>query len=152
MLKLCENYSHKPAAELPLLFQRILQNTIHDHFRRNKTRANWTSLLSNLFAPKHEDESGDDDPLDSLLIEENSSCPTEPQSALEQAELIASIEQALAELSPRQREAFLLRYWEDLDITETASVMGCTEGSVKTHCFRATTALGAALKKKGVIL
>ncbi len=38
MLKLTEKYSDKPAAELPMLFQRILQNTIHDHFRRQKVR------------------------------------------------------------------------------------------------------------------
>ena len=46
MLKLTEKYSEKPAAELPMLFQRILQNTIHDHFRRQKVRSTWTTLLS----------------------------------------------------------------------------------------------------------
>lgn len=43
-----------------------------------------------------------------------------------------------------------MRYWEDMDIAETAAAMGCTEGSVKTHCSRATHTLAAALKLKGI--
>jgi RNA polymerase sigma-70 factor (ECF subfamily) len=60
------------------------------------------------------------------------------------------IEKTIETLPPRQREAFLLRYWEEMDVTETAKIMGCSEGSVKTHCSRATHALAMALKKKGV--
>jgi RNA polymerase sigma-70 factor (ECF subfamily) len=62
------------------------------------------------------------------------------------------IEQGLASLPARQREAFLLRYWEQFDVSETAKAMGCSEGSVKTHCSRATHALAAFLKSKGVTL
>lgn len=149
MLKLAENYGDKPAEELPLLFQRILQNTIRDHYRRQKVRTAWTTLFSSL-QPKHGEE--EFDPLDVLEDSENQSAPAAPEPSLQQKQLIALIEQALSDLPARQRESFLLRYWEGLDTIETAKAMGCTEGSVKTHCSRATHALAAALKMKGVEL
>ena len=62
------------------------------------------------------------------------------------------IEKEVEKLPARQRQAFLMRYWEDMDVAETASAMGCSEGSVKTHCSRATHALAAALKAKGITL
>lgn len=149
MLKLAENYGGKPAGELPLLFQRILQNTIRDHYRRQKIRSAWVTLFSAL-QPKNEDE--EFDPLDILEDSENQAAPDTPEVSLQQKQLMAHIEQALSDLPARQREAFLLRYWEGLDTIETAAAMGCTEGSVKTHCSRATHALAAALKTKGVEL
>ena len=75
-----------------------------------------------------------------------------PGTAAEQSELIELISKALETLPPRQREAFLLRYWEDLDVAETAEAMGCSQGSVKTHCSRAIQALGKALIAKGLRL
>jgi RNA polymerase sigma-70 factor (ECF subfamily) len=149
MLKLAEKYGGKAAEELPLLFQRILQNTIRDHFRRQKVRSAWVTLFSSL-QPKHDDE--DFDPLDVLEDEENQAVPAAPHEAFQQKQLIAIIEHAMKTLPARQREAFLLRYWEGLDTAETATAMGCTEGSVKTHCSRATHALAVELKKKGVEL
>ncbi len=149
MLKLAEKYGGKPADELPMLFQRILQNTIRDHYRRQKVRSMWTTLMSSLI-PQH-DES-DYDPLDTLQDADNNSQADRPDDALQQSQLMALIESELTKLPARQREAFLLRYWEDLDTAETAAAMGCSEGSVKTHCSRATHTLAAALKEKGVNL
>ncbi len=149
MLKLAEKYGHKPAEELPMLFQRILQNTLRDYYRRQKVRSTWVTLFS-AFQNKQNDE--EFDPLEVLEDNENHSTPDQPEQLFQQKQTIKYIEQALTTLPPRQREAFLLRYWEGLDTTETATVMGCTEGSVKTHCSRATHALAAALKAKGVDL
>ena len=149
MLKLADKYAGNPAEELPLVFQRILQNTIRDHYRRQKVRSMWTTLFSSL-SPQHEDD--ELDPLDTLQDSDNNSQAIAPDASLEQSQVIALIEEALINLPARQREAFLLRYWEDMDTTATAAAMGCTEGSVKQHCSRATHALSAALKAKGVNL
>lgn len=149
MLKLAEKYGDKPAEELPLLFQRILQNTIRDYYRRQKVRTSWVTLFSSMQSKPDSDEF---DPLDVLQDNNNQASPAAPENALQQKQLMVFIEQALSDLPARQREAFLLRYWEGLDTIETAIAMGCSEGSVKTHCSRATHALAVALKKKGVEL
>ena len=151
MTKLVESYSRKPAEELPLLFQRILQNTIRDCYRRQKTRSIWTTLFSSLLPANQEKEAEDYDPLETLELEGLSN-KNDPQKLLEQTQLISVLEKAIETLPARQREAFLLRYWEEMDVTETAKVMGCSEGSVKTHCSRATHALATSLKKQGIEL
>ena len=150
MLKLTENYGGKPAGELPMLFQRILQNTIHDHFRRQKVRSTWTTLLS-AFGQK-DDRDEEYDPLETLQAKSDSSAVADPASQLEQSQTIQLIEQALSRLPARQREAFLLRYWEELNVAEAAAAMGCSEGSVKTHCSRAVHALAEMLAAKGLKL
>jgi RNA polymerase sigma-70 factor (ECF subfamily) len=71
---------------------------------------------------------------------------------LERVQVLALIEKALEQLPARQRQAFLLRYWEELDVAAAAKIMGCSEGSVKTHCSRAAHALAAMLQKQGITL
>lgn len=149
MFKLAEKYGGKPAEELPLLFQRILQNTIRDYCRRRKVRTGWMALFSSLQTKDGEEEF---DPLDVLQDDENQSAPAAPDESLQQKQVIALIEQELSNLPARQREAFLLRYWEGLDTADAAKAMNCAEGSVKAHCSRATHALAVALKTKGVRL
>lgn len=146
MMRLAEKYGDRPSGELPLLFQRILQNAIRDHYRRTRTRMGHFVQLSSFEG--NEDEPTD--PLELLEVDEDSNPFATPTEALLQTQTLAAIETALHDLPPRQREAFLLRYWEGLDIAETAAVMGCSEGSVKTHCSRATQALAVALKTKGI--
>lgn len=146
MMRMAEKYGNRPAAELAPLFQRILQNAIRDHFRRSRTRAErFTSLTA-----FEDDEENPGDVLETLEMDEDANPFVAPLAALLQAETLNLVEEALKNLPPRQREAFLLRYWEGLDIAETAAIMGCTEGSVKTHCSRATHALAAALAAKGI--
>ena len=149
MLKLAEKYGAKPAAELPMLFQRILQNTILDYYRRQKVRSLWVTLFSSLSSGREDDES---DPLETLASADDSKPGEGPADRLERAQVIEVIEKELQLLPARQRQAFLLRYWEELDVAETAAVMGCSEGSVKTHCSRAAHALAAALRARGIEL
>lgn len=146
MMRLAEKYAGNPAEELPLLFQRILQNAIRDYYRRSRTRSEHFISLSALQGD--DDDAGD--PLDMLDLDDDLSRFATPSSALLQVETLQQIEDALQALPPRQREAFLLRYWEGLDIAETAAAMGCSEGSVKTHCSRAAHTLAAALEAKGI--
>jgi RNA polymerase sigma-70 factor (ECF subfamily) len=111
-------------------------------------RAFWVSPLAALKAADLDDD--DSDPLETLLTGDDSKIPGgAPAAALEQTQVLALIEKALEALPPRQRQAFLLRYWEELDVAQTAQIMGCSEGSVKTHCSRATHAIAAYLKSKG---
>lgn len=148
-MKLAEKYSDRPTRELPMLFQRILQNTIRDWFRRQKVRSTWTTLFSS-FGGKEDDD--DYDILETLQAEDTSNIPVSPAAQLEQAQLLTIIEQSIEKLPGRQREAFMLRYWEELDVAETAAAMGCSEGSVKTHCSRAVHTLSVLLKRQGISL
>ena len=145
MLKLAEKYADKPATEYPMLFQRILQNTMRDYWRRQKVRNLWTSLLSSFGAGQNGEE--DHDPLDTIDVEDEG---TNPAIQLERSQTMKIIEKALEKLPARQREAFVLRYWEDMDVAETAEMMGCSQGSVKTHCSRAVHTLASLLEKQGL--
>ena len=146
MMKLSQHYGDKPPAELPMLFQRILTNTILDWFRRQKTQHALISNLSDLGTAGSED----DDPLEMLEDLLGHEGTESAQDSLERSQTLKILESSIMELPARQREAFLMRYWEELDISETASAMGCSEGSVKTHCSRACHTLALALKKLGI--
>lgn len=148
MFKLSESYSDRPADELPLLFTRIVQNTIHDFFRRQKVRSTWVTLFSALTGADGEES----DPLEMLEAQPGSAAAESAADQVEREQVVGIIEQEISRLPARQREAFLLRYWEDLDVSETAASMKCSEGSVKTHCSRATQALAKALRARGIEL
>ena len=146
MLKLAEKYPERPVGEYPMLFQRILQNTMRDYWRRQKVRNLWTTLLSSFGSHDEDDER---DPME-ILGAENDNDKNEPSAQLEHSQTLAIIEDALKKLPARQREAFILRYWEDMDVAETAAAMQCSEGSVKTHCSRAVRALAVTLERHGL--
>jgi RNA polymerase sigma factor (sigma-70 family) len=150
MIKLAEKYGDKPAAELPMLFQRILQTTILDHFRREKVRTTWVSLFSNV--SRNAGDGDDIDLLDTYEAEQGSQASESSADKVERRQVLDLIDAEVQKLPPRQREAFLMRYWQDMDVAETAAAMGCSEGSVKTHCSRATHALAESLKSKGIQL
>ena len=147
MMKLAEHYGHKPPQELPMLFQRILSNATLDWFRRQKT---FNALFTHLGDFDGPDQDGDFDVLEALLSHSDQGQQESTQSQAERAQTLQAIEAAIEDLPARQREAFLMRYWEELDLAETASAMGCSQGSVKTHCSRAVSALSKALRLKGI--
>jgi RNA polymerase sigma-70 factor (ECF subfamily) len=134
MLQLVRSYAARPAAEWPPLFYRILENRIRDLQRRSTVRGRVMSWL-----PWNRDDDADD-PV--ALAPDPAPGPV---AQLQSGELMAALESALAELPARQRQAFLLRSLEGLDVAQTAQAMGCSEGSVKTHHFRAVQVLRARL-------
>jgi RNA polymerase sigma-70 factor (ECF subfamily) len=149
MMRLSEHYGHKPASELPMLFQRILSNCTMDWFRRQKTQ---NALFSNMSDFESSNEDSEFDLLETLNLQSHSEQTESAESSTQRAQTLRNIESEIQTLPARQREAFLLRYWEELDVAETAIVMGCSEGSVKTHCSRAVQALSKVLRAKGINL
>jgi RNA polymerase sigma-70 factor (ECF subfamily) len=147
MMKLAEHYGDKPVDELPMLFQRILSNCTLDWFRRQKTR---NALFSNLSEFESASDDGEFNLLETFSGSEDSEHIESAEDSSRRRQIFEEIEAQIKELPARQREAFLMRYWEEMDVAETAAAMGCSEGSVKTHCSRAVQALGRALKAKGI--
>jgi RNA polymerase sigma-70 factor (ECF subfamily) len=136
MLQLARAYSERPEPEWKPLFYRILENRIRDMQRRRTVRGRVMAWLP---------FRGEDDDDDSDPIAQAPSPEPQPVKRLELDEAVGALEQALAELPRRQQQAFLLRALEGLDVAETAAAMGCSEGSVKTHYFRAVQTLRAQL-------
>ena len=134
MIQLARTYADRPSEEWKPLFHRILQNRIHDYQRRRRTRSKviawWTG------GTREDEEDAPPDPIDAAVSPEAA-----PGARLEQAQAMAALEVALRKLPDRQQQAFLLRSLEGLDVAETAQAMGCSEGSVKTHYFRALKSL-----------
>jgi RNA polymerase sigma-70 factor, ECF subfamily len=149
MIRLAEKYFDRPAAELPLLFQRILSNATMDWFRRQKVR---NAVVRNFSDFDSAEQDGEFDILETLDILDGNQAFESASDSVSRAQILLAIETEVGQLPARQREAFLMRYWEELDVAETAAAMGCSEGSVKTHCSRAVHALAKALKAKGIAL
>lgn len=148
MIRLSEKYADRPAAELPLLFQRIMSNATMDWFRRQKVRNNVVRSFSDFEG--NDSDSGFDilEALENLDDRGSESAADE----VSRRQVLAILEEEITKLPQRQREAFMLRYWEEFDVSETAAAMGCSEGSVKTHCSRAVFALSKALQNLGISL
>jgi RNA polymerase sigma-70 factor (ECF subfamily) len=149
MIRLAEKYVDRPAAELPLVFHRILSNATMDWFRRQKVRG---ALFRNFSEFDSSSDDADFDLLETLAGQGETSATESAADTVSRDQILLVIDAEVSRLPTRQREAFLLRYWEELDVAETAAVMGCSEGSVKTHCSRAVHSLAATLKTKGITL
>jgi RNA polymerase sigma-70 factor (ECF subfamily) len=132
MLQLSRRYADRPAQEWRPLFYRILENRIRDLQRRRMVRGKVMALL-----PWRR---GEDEEMPDPVAEAPDHAPG-PAEQVETMGALARLETALGLLPARQREAFLLRNLEGLDVAATALAMGCSDGSVKTHYFRAVQAL-----------
>ena len=141
MLKLVSKYANKQSHEWPPLFYRILQSRINDWHRRQKIRNKWRSWLG-----KSESSSDEDDFSDSLLENHSNEEDELPERNVENIHFGVSLEKAISNLPLRQKQAFMLRAWEQYSTIETANIMKCSQGSVKTHYSRALAALKMSLK------
>ena len=139
MLAFVRNYADKPPAEWPPLFHRVLDSRMTDWHRRQQVRGRW---LSAWFTRRDDDEEAVD-----VLAQAPDPRERAGFARLLDADAGAALQAALAQLPLRQRQAFLLRVWEGLDVAQTASAMRCGEGSVKTHLWRALNALRRALEE-----
>jgi len=139
MLRLVQRYAERPAAEWRPLFYRILRNRITDTHRRRRIG----SWLGGWKPRRHEEDEDDADPIQ--LLEDPA--PGNPERLVAGERRGEALTKALGELPARQQQAFMLRCWEGLSTAETAQAMGCSEGSVKTHYFRALQALRERLEE-----
>jgi RNA polymerase sigma-70 factor (ECF subfamily) len=133
MMQLVRRYADRPSAEWRPLFYRVLENRIRDLQRRRTVRGRVMAWLPW--------SGGEDEETEADLIAQAPDLAPGPVAEVEGAEFQVRLQEAIGTLPARQREAFLLRSLEGLDVAETAAAMGCSEGSVKTHYFRAVQAL-----------
>lgn len=142
MFQLVKRYADKTEPEWKALFYRILHNRINDTLRRRKLN---NVLFGWLPYRQTEDEKAQshDDLFDKVPATPGNS----PDSAMEQERQASALQEAVAGLPRRQREAFVLRCWQGFSTSETANSMGCSEGSVKTHYSRAMESLRTTLKE-----
>ncbi|PLY01521.1 MAG: RNA polymerase sigma factor [Desulfuromonas sp.] len=136
MCQFYAKYAHVPESDRKALFYKILQNKIRDFRRKENVRSRWRTWLHG-----RDDEDDGPDPLENMVDER----AEEPDQVLEQKQSFGLLEQSLRKLSAKQQQIFLLRAWEGLSIAETALAMGCSEGTVKSHYFRATERLKTEL-------
>ncbi len=136
MIKLVRNYADRPNDEWTPLFYRILQNGVRDWHRRQSVRNRVMVWFGR--------STGDDDDRDPIASAPDPAGRT-PDEYLQSREAMESLELAVAALPRRQQEAFMLRTFEGLDVAATAAAMGCSQGSVKTHYFRAIHSLRETL-------
>jgi RNA polymerase sigma-70 factor (ECF subfamily) len=136
MLQLARAYADRPASEWKPLFYRILENRIRDMQRRRTVRGRVIAWLPF----RGEEDEDEPDPISQAPSPE-----PQPVRRLEIDEAVGALQKALEELPRRQQQAFMLRTLEGLDVAATAAAMGCSEGSVKTHYFRAVQALRVQL-------
>ena len=138
MCKLVDKYAARKPEEWGPLFHTILQRMIVDWYRRNSVRDRFRGWLG----LNHDDEN--QDPFQNIKDEYGKT----PEQEVDSERRISIIECAIRDLSLRQQQVFLLRTLEGYDVKQTAQIMKCSDGSVKTHYSRAVHALRDKLGDK----
>lgn len=136
MFKLVRKYADSPEQAWQPLFYTVLQSGIRDWHRRQAVRNRFRRWFY------HDDDEEAEDPLEQQPAEAS----TAPDSRLQDGQFRDHLERALGTLPYRQQQAFLLRVWEGMDISDTAKAMQCSESSVKTHYARALEKLREQLE------
>ena len=147
MMKLAQKYSTRPPLEWSPLFQRILQNRIMDWHRQQAKNRRWLRFLQSDWQADDQaaEQESVNESMDQLFDQMMQQPLQDPARLLAKSQSLDTVLVAVENLSLRQQQAFLLRAWEGFDVTTTASTMGCSEGSVKAHYFRAVHHLRDAL-------
>lgn len=138
MCRFVDHYGTRSAPEWKPLFYRILHNGIRDFHRRQSIRRRWRTWFH---GPTDEPDGDHEDPLEQAA----DPAGTTPEDQTARTEAGEALQNALLKLPPRQQQAFLLRCGEEMSVAETAQIMRCSEGSVKTHLSRAVTKLRTQL-------
>jgi len=139
MFVLVKKYRNKPEHQWKPLFFRILQNRIRDWYRRSNVRNRWRTWLN---GKKSDEDRVEGNPLDNIADPSGEN----PARVIMRGEVSKAIISALAKLPLRQHQTFMLRFWEGLSVSETATAMRCSEGAVKTHSARALKSLRISLE------
>lgn len=139
MMKFVRNYSQKPELEWKPLFYKVVQNRIRDWYRREKFKQIFFTFLPGM---NNRDSSIKNDPIQ--MIEDQNTIDSFTRMKTNQA--MITLESVLHNLPPRQQQVFLLRAWEGLSVKDTANIMACSQGTVKTHYFRAVNKLKEKLE------
>lgn len=127
--------SFKGQSKFSTWLYRIVVNLSID-FKRAKSRRHQISMN------KLPDEDSDQ-----LLKTELKDQKKRPDELLELKEFNIHLKKSLRKLPHHQRVAFILRHYHDMSMKEIANILGCKDGTVRSHLFRALNKLREDLKE-----
>ena len=142
MMKLVRNYRHKPSEQWGALFTTVLHSTINDWYRKTLSRGRWWGSLKRLQSMDEQSEQ-QGDRINEVAAPEH----VIPQDIFQRQQSLDVLLEALEDLPMRQKQTFLLSCWEGYDVAQTADIMQCSVGSVKTHYSRALHKLRQVLEE-----
>lgn len=143
MFKLVKKYRDKPSEQWKPLFYRILQSTLNDWYRRKYVRNKWSGWFGGGRAQGQDDDPGAED----LMQQASDVDAASIAELLDNDKAMQALQAHVAALPMRQQQTFILRAWEGMNVEQTAEIMGCGQGSIKTHYSRAVNSLRKSLEE-----